>query len=789
MKSSKILIAAVAMMTVLFSGCEKEVFTGIDTSKAGVKDFTYDDVNSSSTAVAFYWDAAEALKAGATSFSVQLAKEADFRDVDMYDASIGKTVQATAKLNDAVVFSGLKEYTMYYARIRANYPRSIFSDWTVLTQDGEMACVSVGHGIVVMAFAAPGNILLNAPSYSRILVSWGVVGLAEGYVAEYKKASDSAWTALYEGPDASAEITGAEAETAYEVRVKAYRTVDGNKEYTDYASETVTTPAKPDFEPQIKTKEQLITFFSEIAATSGAADSYTIENDIDLGGAEIAVVENFGGSLDGKNFTVKNFKAADGIFATLTGTLKNIKFAGIELGNGLINSTTEAALVSGISVDATSKVSFPEPGAATNYGTIVNTNAGTVENCSSAVKYEQTFAAFPKASINIGGIVGASTGLVKGCTNTGARSIRVEAPATGAYHGIGGVVGFFQGSADKVMVQDCTNEGAVEFTFVSASYFCNGGVVGCTPGTEGKSATFVDYGTVSGCINKGSVYVHYINGGSGAYPNVGGVAAYVEGKVNDCENFGDLSIECDSESSTWTCVREGGVAGTASMGAKNCKNHGKLSCKALVAGGTAGNKYAGNIASSCFGGVIANAGPYNPDGSNVFEGCVNDADIDLTVNSITETPNSYMGAVFGNVTGQIKGCSNTGKMTVTSPEGITRLGGIAGGCQYAVSDCTNAADITIIVTCVTSTTWRGFAGGIIGDYSAAGDVTMTKCTNSGAVAMKSKATTASSKICAAGGLVGCKKAGATITFAECACTGAVTTDQGTSAADCGGDYN
>ena len=131
MKSFKILIAAAAVTAVLFSGCQKEkVFTGIDSSKAGVTDFTYDVTMSSETAVSFVWNPTAALQAGATSFSVQLAEKEDFSDVDVYEPSKGKTIPSDATVNDGVIFTGLKEYTMYYARVRANYPRSIYSDWT-----------------------------------------------------------------------------------------------------------------------------------------------------------------------------------------------------------------------------------------------------------------------------------------------------------------------------------------------------------------------------------------------------------------------------------------------------------------------------------------------------------------------------------------------------------------------------------------------------------------------------------------------------------------------------------
>lgn len=789
MKSFKILIAATLLAGVL-TGCTKEVFTGIDSSKAGVTDFTYDDINSSATSAAFYWDAAAALKAGATSFSVQLAQKEDFSDVDMYNASVGKTIQAGDAMNDAVTFTGLKEYATYYARVRANYPRSIYSDWAVLKMDGQLACVSVGHGIVSMSFTAPSKIDATAAVYSKINAKWPVIGLADGYVPEWKKSSGTEWTVLSPTAKVECEITGTEPLTSYDVRVRAYRNVDGVPEYTDYVSTSVTTPAKPAFEPQISTAEQLTTFLNEIAATASASDTYTLESDIDLAGAVFAApVEGFAGVLDGKGHTIKNAEFPTGAFARVTGTVKNIKFSNIKLTTGLITILDTGATLSGVSLDAGCSVNYAEPATAINLGDLVCENYGTIENCSNASTLKLEFAAAPKQPINIGGIAGFSNGKVKGCTNTGARSISIAAPASGTFHCFGGVVGQYAVQPEAIGVENCTNEGAISVEYGTAVYFFTGGVVGGSPADK---STPGNYGIIAGCINKGTVSMHYISGGSGAYPNIGGVVGYTEGYLKDCENFGAISLLCDSEANTWTCPRIAGVGGTVTCGANGCKNHGTLSSTALFAGGTAGNKGAGNIASGCWGGVIASAGPYESDGTVVFEKCVNDANLDFVQGTITETPNSYYGAVFGYVTGKIDDCHNTGDITVTTPTAIARLGGITGGCKYTITNSDNSGKVTLNNTCVKATNWRGFVGGIIGDYSAAGDVTMTKCTNSGAVTFKSTATTTASTISCIGGLVGCKKAGTTVTFTDCTNTGAVTAESGSSATTdnfIGGDYN
>ncbi|MCH5172630.1 MAG: fibronectin type III domain-containing protein [Bacteroidales bacterium] len=792
MKSTRILIAALAVGSVLFSGCKKEVFTGIDSSKAAATDFEYDETMSSATSAAFVWNPSAALAAGATSFSVQLAEKDDFSDIDMYDTSKGKTIQADASPNDGVVFTGLKEYDRYYVRVRANYPRSIYSDWTVLKAGDQIACVSVGHGIVAMGFGTPSEINLNSPSYSRIIASWSVVGLADGYAPEWKKSSESSWTSLGEISVAQVEINDLEATTSYDVRVRAFRDKDGSREYTDYVSGTIVTPEKPAFTPDITTAEQFITFVTTIAATAAGSDSYTLENDIDLGGEALPAIEAFAGKFDGKGFTIKNATVSDNLFTTVSGTFSNVTLSGFTMQNGLIGKVTASGKVSGVTLAADCKINFPQPDEAVNYGCLVNENEGTVENCTKAAAVSIKYAALPKASGNWGGIVGYTTGKVTGCKNTGDFAISVDEPASGTFHTFGGVVGKFKGSAGEVLVSECSNTAAVSVEYGTAVYFYTGGVVG---GSESAASAPGNYGIIEGCTNEGAVSMHYISGGSGAYPNCGGVVGYTEGQLKGCTNKGDITLLCDSASNTWTCIRLAGVAGVVTRGASDCHNFGKLSLTALGAGGTAGNRGSGNIAASCIAGVIAAAGPYSEDGSGIlFENCTNNADLDITYGTITETPNSYFGGVFGYVTAKIDNCVNNNNYKVTSPQSISRLGGIAGGADYDVSNCVNHGKLNVIQqTSIASVNWRCFVGGIVADASkATGSVTYTKCTNNGDLDYTFAGTAAPRAYASAvGGILAAKKSGGNADFVDCANNGKLTyssTDTVNTADLCAGDY-
>ena len=147
MKINKMLIAVTAMLAVVLSGCKEDETVGIDASMPMPTDVAYDEVNSSNQSIGVIWDARQAISAGATSFTVQLVKTKD-GVADMYDSSTSQTILTTVSPNDATTFSGLTAGRIYYIRIRANYPRSVFSEWTFAMANGEPARIMVGTGIV-----------------------------------------------------------------------------------------------------------------------------------------------------------------------------------------------------------------------------------------------------------------------------------------------------------------------------------------------------------------------------------------------------------------------------------------------------------------------------------------------------------------------------------------------------------------------------------------------------------------------------------------------------------------
>ena len=78
MKSLKFLATAAIVSAFALTSCVQDVLeTGIDTSKPGVTNLTYGEVAHGSKTMTLYWSGAEAVNAGATSFSVQFLENKD----------------------------------------------------------------------------------------------------------------------------------------------------------------------------------------------------------------------------------------------------------------------------------------------------------------------------------------------------------------------------------------------------------------------------------------------------------------------------------------------------------------------------------------------------------------------------------------------------------------------------------------------------------------------------------------------------------------------------------------
>lgn len=474
-----------------------------------------------------------------------------------------------------------------------------------------------------------------------------------------------------------------------------------------------------------------------------AAGEIVLANDIDLTGIEVPQITGLDGAgfvdvFDGQGFALKNLAFVGGsLIKENKGTIKNVTFDGCQFDNSIIGVNAAAATVSGVSMTATCDVEFAAPTGAFDFGFIVGNNAGLVEKCTNSIVYQKDIASTPNKSCNFGGIVGSSTGLVADCSFNGTFEMNILAPTRSQYHTFAGVVGYVNGSADQILVHNCTNEGSVSVKIKNGCYFSVGGVVGST--LTNRNATG-NYGIIDSCINNGTVGMIYVDGGSGAYPVCGGVCANIEGYIQNCTNNGNIALECLHATNSWTGVKQGGVAGIVTRGADNCHNYGALSFKGNSSGGTAGARNSGNSGLSVWAGVIAAAGPVTSSNDVVFKNCTNNTEINLTLGTITGTPQFAVGGVFGTLTGSAKNCVNNKNISLATACFVPRVGGVAAATNCNMTDCSNVGNIKVDDTGVYSAgdvnnkRHHVLIGGITGTGCTNGYAfTLTNCSNSGSI--------------------------------------------------------
>ena len=180
------LIAVLAMLAVVLSSCKDDDPTvGIDSGMPAPAIY-YDAQASTGTNIGVYWNAQQAASAGATSFTVQLIKTKDGSS-DVYDNTVSQTLNvydSSGQLTEFTTFTGLTEGRIFYVRIRANYPRSVFSEWVLAAVDeanpNTPARIKVGTGIVDDDEEETSSLKTKivAVSESTAVVSWSTCNWA-----------------------------------------------------------------------------------------------------------------------------------------------------------------------------------------------------------------------------------------------------------------------------------------------------------------------------------------------------------------------------------------------------------------------------------------------------------------------------------------------------------------------------------------------------------------------------------------------------------------------------------
>ena len=282
----------------------------------------------------------------------------------------------------------------------------------------------------------------------------------------------------------------------------------------------------------------------------------------------------FAGTFDGDNHKVtvkivKDFVA--GLFAAVTGTVKNVEVAGtvraVYRAVGGIAGLQEGGKIENCinSAIVTSKYYTPGNG---NVGGIVGYQKnGDVTNCTNNGEV-YGFVNLITDNQGVGGIIGTvsegATGTISGNVNNG--TVYNKGLCTG------GVIGMLRG---KILIDGCTNNGTV----TGVKSFA-GGILGFT--------NFSD-NTISNCTNTAKITANSFVGG------IAGTVGYNGDRsttvVNNCTNSGDIEatgttfIDNKIEKAG---ARVGGIAGMAyGSTVKDCTNTGTVT----YTGGTASEEY------------------------------------------------------------------------------------------------------------------------------------------------------------------------------------------------------
>ncbi|MBO6168891.1 MAG: BACON domain-containing protein [Bacteroidales bacterium] len=458
----------------------------------------------------------------------------------------------------------------------------------------------------------------------------------------------------------------------------------------------------------IKTAEQLAAFLSE-ASTLAADEEWTIDADIDCGGAKIAPVGSFSASLDGKNHKIYNFvvESADtkaGVVITNTGTIKNIIFGSAD----------------GSKYDGKSVIGYAE-GAVGEYAGLVAENAGTLENVTNFATID--FKATPEKPgdyLGVGGIAGLASGAGNFVNCTNYATINASGTVTQEV-GIGGILGYTQSS--DVKLTSCVNAANLTVTMPVAKVLMIGGIAGRTNGTI----------VLDKCENKGDIAYEQAEAPK-TWMAIGGIGGvfYNGATLSSCKNSGRIS------SNLQQVTRAGGILGTLNRGGtvEKCENSGEVSIAQAEA--NANWQAAGGIVGSQ---EREDAAPAKLIG-NTNTGKVS---VDLAGNTTGHQNRIAVGGIIGlgTLVTEVSGNTNKGAVSVDNKGAADSwAGGVVGAMVSTAADYPTALSNNVnegAVSAKTADDANSIAGGVIGNngyYPGKTDnskITLTGDKNTGAV--------------------------------------------------------
>lgn len=471
----------------------------------------------------------------------------------------------------------------------------------------------------------------------------------------------------------------------------------------------------------IKTAQQLQGFLS-IAGLLPEGTTASLANDIDLAGITLDGASHWYGTFDGNGYSLKNWNCVEALFKTNHGT------------------------VTELNIDASCSISLAKEN---SIAFIALTNRGTISSCVNNASLTETYS--DNMSKLFGFITANNYGKLISCTNKGNLTL-TNAGTSGDYRlgGLAGQMKFVAPESSEVTsvlpeITSCTNEGTIQFTSekgnasnVGAIYL--GGI--CAMTEPHLAANVLNQGTLSECINKGTVTVE-VKGKYVAPVNVGGVIGYLEGDIVNCTNetAGSVSFIAPYVDDTYYVQRPsvGGVAGAICYGATKCVN--KAAVSVQFTGLSSDSSEIVGFGASAFpaaGGVFGMAGLPTADSSKILDDCDNSGALTFT-SSMTKTSKGdrrihYFGGVVGYSTVLMKNCTNSGTLTVNSKTNKIYLGGVAGINQFNMENCDNSGNITFdfVNTAANGNQGLGglYLGGITGSMSTpSAYITYTNCEN------------------------------------------------------------
>ncbi len=432
---------------------------------------------------------------------------------------------------------------------------------------------------------------------------------------------------VYTVKSGNATINGANLRSTMAGDVVVYATYEDNGEVYQSDDMTVT----------FQYREGTIMDAESLLAIANSSGEFYIGSDIDLSGIESwTPIENFTGILHGNGFTIKglniNAKSLEenkGLFATLGGTVENLKIEG----------------------------TLTCRGEAQKLGLLCGTNNGTIRNVTVSGTVEAPYSDY------VGGIAGYSNNSnITGCTT----NVTVNAREY-----VGGNSGFMMATRNgNIVIADNVNRGAI----IGKSRV--GGLYGMLDIPNGENTETIivisnkNYGEVTGSKNY-----------------VGGIVGFAEG-TKYTWNAGYSSAtaylkitECINEANVVGFDYVGGIAGSAEAYVSEmsfCDNTGDVSGNSYVGGyagravGTTMQVLTNNITvtgKSYVGGIAGFAGKVDT--------CTNNGDVKISgfIVQSGDEKISYAGGIAGYVTGAAN-CINNSDIDATS--GGDYIGGIAG---------------------------------------------------------------------------------------------------------------